>query len=202
MARGGSVGLPTAAKDLSSAPLLKGLTNIGSRQNYIPDQMAYDSRQMRVPVRCLHPLRSGQIVLYAGDTVPKLKTQIQSAFDIAINSQILLVNKVRLLNDRTYQSYLKNAQVPDPVVILDSRMCETCKILAVDLINAFKMFDNMDFDGGGSLSRQELFVGLMNVGGLATEKEVLEMINNADKDRNDSVDFIEFWYIIFISFVY
>ena len=33
----------------------------------------------------------------------------------------------------------------------------------------------MDFDGGGSLSRQELFVGLMNVGGDATEKELLEM---------------------------
>ena len=165
--------------------------------------MAYDSRQMRVPVRCLHPLRSGQIVLYAGDSVPKLKTQIQSAFDIAINSQILLVNKVRLLNDRTYQSYLKNAQGPDPVVILDSRMCETCKIMAVDLINAFKIFDNMDFDGGGALSRQELFVGLMNVGGDATEKEVLQMINKADKDRNDSVDFIEFWYnIVFISFVF
>jgi hypothetical protein len=155
---------------------------------------------MRIPTRCLQPLRTGNVTVYAGDTVAKLKQQIQTAFDISVSNQILLINKVRLDNDRTYESYLKNAHVAEPVHILDSRMCETCKILVVDLINAFKIFDNMDFDQGGELSRQEIFVGLMNLGGEIgqyTEKEVMGMIDQADKDRNDSIDFFEFWYVSF-----
>jgi Ca2+-binding EF-hand superfamily protein len=57
------------------------------------------------------------------------------------------------------------------------------------------MFDSIDFDGGGELSRSELFVGLMNLGQAEhfSEKEILGMINAADKDRNDSIDFTEFW---------
>jgi hypothetical protein len=135
-----------------------------------------------------------------GDTVEKLKKYIQTSFDIAIGNQILLVNKVRLQNDRAYVSYLKNAKEAEPVVILDSRICESCKILAVDLINAFTIFDNMDFDGGGDLSRQEIFVGLMNFGRDQAEplsdKQVLSMINEADKDRNDSIGFFEFWCVV------
>ena len=160
--------------------------------------MAAESRQMRVPARCLQPLRVGNIVVSSGDTVAKMKLQIQIAFDISVSNQILLVNKIRLENDRSYESYLKNVHIAEPVHILDSRMCETCKVLVVDLINAFKLFDNMDLDQGGELSRQEIFVGLMNMGaeecGQYTEKEVMGMIEQADKDRNDSIDFFEFWY--------
>ena len=160
--------------------------------------MAAETRQIRVPARCLQPLRIGNIVVSSGDTVAKMKLQIQIAFDISVSNQILLVNKIRLENDRSYESYLKNVHIAEPVHILDSRMCETCKVLVVDLINAFKLFGNMDFDQGGELSRQEIFVGLMNLGaeecGQYTEKEVMGMIEQADKDRNDSIDFFEFWY--------
>jgi Ca2+-binding EF-hand superfamily protein len=56
------------------------------------------------------------------------------------------------------------------------------------------MFDRMDFDGGGDLSRQEIFVGLMNFGNEdISEKLVLAMINEADKDRDDAIGFLEFW---------
>jgi hypothetical protein len=158
--------------------------------------MAENIQQMRVAARCLQPLRTGNITVYGGDMVVKLKQQIQTVFDISVSNQILLVNKIRLENDRSYQSYLKNVHVAEPVHILDSRMCETCKVLVLDLINAFRIFDNMDFDQGGELSRQEIFVGLMNLpsaGEQLTEKEVMRMIDEADKDRNDSIDFSEFW---------
>ncbi len=158
--------------------------------------MADKIQQMRVPARCLQPLRTANITVYAGDMVVKLKQQIQTVFDISVSNQILLINKIRLENDRSYQSYLKNAHVAEPVHILDSRMCELCKVLVLDLINAFRIFDNMDFDQGGELSRQEIFVGLMNLpnaGEQFTEKEVMGMIDEADKDRNDSIDFSEFW---------
>lgn len=157
--------------------------------------MSSESRQIRVPVRCLNPLRSGQVVLFQGDTIEKLKRQLQIAFDVAVGNQILLVHKVRLENDRTYASYLRNPKVAEHVILLDTRLCQTAKILAEDLINAFRMFDAIDFDGGGELSRSEIFVGLMNYGNgdEFSEKEVLAMINVADKDRNDSVDFVEFW---------
>ena len=154
--------------------------------------MASESRQIRVPVRCLNPLRSGQVVLFEGDTIEKLKRQLQIAFDVAVGNQILLVHKVRLENDRTYASYLRNPKVAEHVILLDTRLCQTAKILAEDLINAFRMFDAIDFDGGGELSRSEIFVGLMNIGTFS-EKEVLAMINAADTDRSDSIDFVEFW---------
>ena len=160
--------------------------------------MASDSRPLRVPTRCLHPLRSGHVLVQVGDTVEKLKKCIQTSFDIAVGNQILLLKKIRLQNDRAYVSYLKNPKEAEPVVVLDARICESCKISAVDLINAFIIFDNMDFDGGGDLSRQEIFVGLMNFGSNLKEplsdKQVLTMINEADKDRNDSIGFFEFWY--------
>ena len=156
--------------------------------------MAFDSRQLRVPARCLHPLRSGYVLMHGGDTIEKLKKYIQGSFDIAVGNQILLINKIRLQNDRTYESYLKNAKEAEPVVILDGRICVSCKVSVVDLINAFSMFDGMDFDGGGDLSRQEIFVGLMNFGSEdISEKLVLAMINEADKDRDDSIGFLEFW---------
>jgi hypothetical protein len=135
--------------------------------------------------------------MHGGDTVEKLKKYIQASFDIAVGNQILLIKKIRLQNDRTYESYLKNAKEAEPVVILDSRICDSCKVSVADLINAFAMFDRMDFDGGGDLSRQEIFVGLMNFGNEDTEqlsdKQVLAMINEADKDRDDSIGFFEFW---------
>jgi hypothetical protein len=159
--------------------------------------MTFESRPFRVPARCLHPLKSGYVLVHVHDTVEKLKKNIQTSFDIAVTNQILLVNKIRLQNDRTYVSYLKNAKEAEPVVVLDARICESCKVLVVDLINAFTIFDNMDFDGGGDLSRQEIFVGLMNFGTHQSEplsdKQVLTMINEADKDRNDSIGFFEFW---------
>ena len=154
--------------------------------------MASESRQIRVPVRCLNPLRSGQVVLFEGDTIEKLKRQLQIAFDVAVGNQILLVNDVSLENDRTYASYLRNPRVAEHVILLDTRLCQTAGILAEDLINAFRMFDAIDFDGGGELSRSEIFVGLMNIGTFS-EKEVLAMINAADTDRSDSIDFVEFW---------
>ena len=154
--------------------------------------MSSESRQIRVPVRCLNPLRSGQVVLFEGDTIEKLKRQLQIAFDVAVGNQILLSNNVRLENDRTYASYLRNPKVAEHVILLDTRLCQTAKILAEDLINAFRMFDAIDFDGGGELSRSEIFVGLMNIGSFS-EKEVLAMINAADTDRSDSIDFVEFW---------
>lgn len=154
--------------------------------------MSSESRQIRVPVRCLNPLRSGQVVLFQGDTIEKLKRQLQIAFDVAVGNQILLSNNVRLENDRTYASYLRNPKVAEHVILLDTRLCQTAKILAEDLINAFRMFDAIDFDGGGELSRSEIFVGLMNIGSFS-EKEVLAMINAADTDRSDSIDFVEFW---------
>jgi len=132
--------------------------------------------------------------MHGGDTIEKLKKYIQGSFDIAVGNQILLINKIRLQNDRTYESYLKNAKEAEPVVILDGRICVSCKVSVVDLINAFSMFDGMDFDGGGDLSRQEIFVGLMNFGNEdISEKLVLAMINEADKDRDDSIGFLEFW---------
>ena len=157
--------------------------------------MASESRQLRVPVRCLNPFRTSQVVLFEGDTVEKLKRQLQIALDVAVGNQILLVHKVRLENDRTYASYLRNSKVAEHVILLDTRICQTVKILTEDLINAFRMFDSIDFDGGGELSRSELFVGLMNLGQGEdfSEKEILGMINAADKNRNDSVDFTEFW---------
>jgi hypothetical protein len=154
--------------------------------------MSSESRQIRVPVRCLNPLRSGQVVLFQGDTIEKLKRQLQIAFDVAVGNQILLSNNVRLENDRTYASYLRNPKVAEHVILLDTRLCQTAGILAEDLINAFRMFDAIDFDGGGELSRSEIFVGLMNIGSFS-EKEVLAMINAADTDRSDSIDFVEFW---------
>ena len=154
--------------------------------------MASESRQIRVPVRCLNPLRSGQVVLFEGDTIEKLKRQLQIAFDVAVGNQILMVNDVSLESDRTYESYLRNPRVAEHVILLDTRLCQTAGILAEDLINAFRMFDAIDFDGGGELSRSEIFVGLMNIGTFS-EKEVLAMINAADTDRSDSIDFVEFW---------
>jgi hypothetical protein len=146
----------------------------------------------------MHPLKCNHVLLFLNDTVEKLKQQIQAVFDIAVGNQILLINKIRLQNDRLYSSYLKDHRCVEPVVILDSRMCEVCKVLVADLINAFSLYDSMDFDGGGELSRQEIFVGLMNFGSedvaQHSDKEILAMINVADKDRNDSVDFLEFWY--------
>lgn len=56
-------------------------------------------------------------------------------------------------------------------------------------MDAFKVFDR---DGSGTISREELRHVLINIGEGFTEKEIDEMIQEADKDGDGQIDYKEF----------
>merc|ERR1712025_35069 len=59
----------------------------------------------------------------------------------------------------------------------------------VELKEAFKLFD---MDGDGMITKDELRKLVEKVGGSMTEGEAKGLINQADKDGNESIDFSEF----------
>ncbi|KAL1196367.1 Calcium-dependent protein kinase 22 [Cardamine amara subsp. amara] len=54
------------------------------------------------------------------------------------------------------------------------------------------MFENMDTDKSGSITYQELKIGLNRLGSKLTETEVKQLIEAADVDGNGTIDYIEF----------
>ncbi|KAL1196366.1 Calcium-dependent protein kinase 22 [Cardamine amara subsp. amara] len=54
------------------------------------------------------------------------------------------------------------------------------------------MFENMDTDKSGSITYQELKIGLNRLGSKLTETEVKQLIEAADVDGNGTLDYIEF----------
>merc|ERR1712109_58496 len=59
----------------------------------------------------------------------------------------------------------------------------------IELKEAFKLFD---MDGDGMITKDELRKLVEKVGGSMTEGEAKGLINQADKDGNESIDFSEF----------
>ena len=55
-----------------------------------------------------------------------------------------------------------------------------------------KMFDAMDHDGGGSLNRKELAMGLFGLGVWLAPKELQSLLETLDKDGGGDIDFAEF----------
>jgi len=54
------------------------------------------------------------------------------------------------------------------------------------------MFQNMDTDGSGTITYEELKSGLTRLGSKLTEAEVKQLMEAADVDGNGTIDYIEF----------
>ncbi|KAK1555660.1 hypothetical protein Q3G72_029660 [Acer saccharum] len=55
-----------------------------------------------------------------------------------------------------------------------------------------QMFNNMDTDGSGSITYEELRDGLSRLGSRLTEAEIKQLMDAADVDKNGSIDYTEF----------
>ncbi|MFS7993945.1 putative protein kinase CAMK-CDPK family [Helianthus anomalus] len=55
-----------------------------------------------------------------------------------------------------------------------------------------QMFNNMDTDGSGSITYEELKTGLSKLGSRLAEAEIQQLMEAADVDKNGSIDYIEF----------
>ncbi|KAF9621650.1 hypothetical protein IFM89_025561 [Coptis chinensis] len=55
-----------------------------------------------------------------------------------------------------------------------------------------QMFNNMDTDRSGTITLEELKVGLSRLGSKLTESEIKQLMDAADVDKNGSIDYIEF----------
>ncbi|KAM0019605.1 putative protein kinase CAMK-CDPK family [Helianthus debilis subsp. tardiflorus] len=55
-----------------------------------------------------------------------------------------------------------------------------------------QMFNNMDTDGSGSITYEELKTGLSKLGSRLAEGEIQQLMEAADVDKNGTIDYIEF----------
>ncbi|KAJ0669660.1 putative protein kinase CAMK-CDPK family [Helianthus annuus] len=55
-----------------------------------------------------------------------------------------------------------------------------------------QMFSNMDTDGSGSITYEELKAGLSKLGSRLVESEIQQLMDAADVDKNGTIDYIEF----------
>ncbi|KAJ0489191.1 putative protein kinase CAMK-CDPK family [Helianthus annuus] len=55
-----------------------------------------------------------------------------------------------------------------------------------------QMFNNMDTDGSGSITYEELKTGLSKLGSRLAEAEIQQLMEAADVDKNGTIDYIEF----------
>ena len=60
-----------------------------------------------------------------------------------------------------------------------------------------KVFKTFDKDGNGLIDKKELRSVLMSLGKYFTEKEIDNMVKNADKDGTDTLDYEEFISTVF-----
>ncbi|XP_050894725.1 calcium-dependent protein kinase 2 [Lathyrus oleraceus] len=54
------------------------------------------------------------------------------------------------------------------------------------------MFANMDTDGSGTITYEELKTGLARIGSRLSETEIKQLMEAADVDGNGSIDYLEF----------
>uniref|UniRef100_A0A7N2KTE5 EF-hand domain-containing protein n=2 Tax=Quercus lobata TaxID=97700 RepID=A0A7N2KTE5_QUELO len=54
------------------------------------------------------------------------------------------------------------------------------------------MFNNMDTDKSGTITLEELKIGLTRLGSKLTETEIKQLMDAADVDKNGTVDYSEF----------
>ncbi|XP_076935190.1 calcium-dependent protein kinase 29-like [Bidens hawaiensis] len=55
-----------------------------------------------------------------------------------------------------------------------------------------QMFNNMDTDGSGSITHEELKAGLSKLGSRLVDSEIRQLLEAADVDKNGTIDYIEF----------
>ncbi|CAA0831077.1 calcium-dependent protein kinase 29 [Striga hermonthica] len=55
-----------------------------------------------------------------------------------------------------------------------------------------QMFDNIDTDGSGTITYEELRAGLSKLGSKLSEAEIQQLMEAADVDKNGTIDYIEF----------
>ncbi|XP_076910927.1 calcium-dependent protein kinase 29-like [Bidens hawaiensis] len=55
-----------------------------------------------------------------------------------------------------------------------------------------QMFNNMDTDGSGSITYEELKAGLSKLGSRLVDSEIRQLLEAADVDKNGTIDYIEF----------
>ncbi|KAJ7966913.1 putative Calcium-dependent protein kinase [Quillaja saponaria] len=55
-----------------------------------------------------------------------------------------------------------------------------------------QMFNNMDTDGSGTITLEELKSGLSRLGSKLSESEIKQLMDAADVDKNGTIDYIEF----------
>ncbi|KAF3446831.1 hypothetical protein FNV43_RR12011 [Rhamnella rubrinervis] len=55
-----------------------------------------------------------------------------------------------------------------------------------------QMFNNIDTDGSGTITYDELKTGLSRLGSKLTESEIKQLMDAADVDKNGTIDYIEF----------
>ncbi|KAD0637535.1 hypothetical protein R6Q59_012364 [Mikania micrantha] len=55
-----------------------------------------------------------------------------------------------------------------------------------------QMFNNIDTDGSGSITYDELKTGLLKLGSKLSEAEIQQLMEAADVDKNGTIDYIEF----------
>ncbi|KAJ3680477.1 hypothetical protein LUZ60_016755 [Juncus effusus] len=61
-----------------------------------------------------------------------------------------------------------------------------------DIKGLKQMFNNMDTDGSGTITLEELKTGLSRLGSNITEGEVKQLLDAADVDKDGTIDYIEF----------
>ncbi|CAN1148363.1 Calcium-dependent protein kinase 29 [Linum perenne] len=55
-----------------------------------------------------------------------------------------------------------------------------------------QMFKNMDTDGSGTITYEELEAGLHRLGSKLSEAELRQLMDAADVDKNGTIDYVEF----------